>query len=167
MRWVRFVSVVVFVTILQAGLVDLFAISSANVKPDLLLVLVVFFAVYANTTEAIISAFAIGFAADLIGPAMGPRMISFGLVGTALAYLHRFIALRTMFYQAIAVFIAGLMAVFLSYLLDLLAMASDPAGMKAAVFWQCLYSAVVGPFLFLPCAWWMRIKTNRFRQNRS
>jgi len=30
------------------------------------------------------------------------------------------------------------------------------------ILWTSLYSAVIGPFLFLPCAWWMGIKTSRF-----
>ena len=165
MQWLRFVAIVVVATILQAGIVNDFAISSVNIKPDLLLILLVFFAVYANTTEAIITAFAIGFAADLIGPAMGPRMISFGIFGTALAYMHRFIAVRAMFYQAFAIFTVGLSAALLSYLLDLMTTANNLTSISAAIFWGPLYSAVIGPFLFLPSAWWMRIKTNRFRQN--
>jgi cell shape-determining protein MreD len=32
------------------------------------------------------------------------------------------------------------------------------------ILWRSVYSAVVGPFLFLPVAWWMRIRTHRLRQ---
>jgi rod shape-determining protein MreD len=110
MRWFRFSLFVIAVTLIQAGLVDI--ISLVNVRPDLLLILLVFFAIYCDTTEAIISSFAIGFAADIIGSAMGPQMISFGLFGTLLG--------------------------------------------------TSLYSAIIGPFLFLPSAWLMRIKTHQF-----
>ena len=74
MRWSRFGVLVVVVSLLQAGFV-----AALNIKPDLLLILLVFLAIYCNTTEAIVSSFTIGFAADLIGQAMGPQMISIGL----------------------------------------------------------------------------------------
>jgi rod shape-determining protein MreD len=103
MRWFRFAVFISLVTILQAGLVDIIAVTTLNIKPDLLLILLVFFATYCNTSEAIITSFTIGFAADLIGSAMGSQIISFGLFGTALAYLHRVITIRKMPYQALAI----------------------------------------------------------------
>jgi rod shape-determining protein MreD len=161
MRWYRFVVLVLLATILQAGF-----LSNFSIKPDLLLILLVFFAVYSNTSEAIISSFTIGFAADLIGPAMGPQTISFGLFGTVLAYLHRVIAIRKMPYQALAIFITAILTGTLTYLLNLLKSEPNPATTYSDIFKIALYSGIVGPFLFLPSAWWMRIKTNRFRRNR-
>jgi len=152
MRWYRFAVLVLLATVLQAGF-----LSNFTVKPDLLLILLVFFAVYSNTSEAIISSFTIGFAADLIGPAMGPQTISFGLFGTALAYLHQVIAIRKMPYQALVIFATGILAGTMVHLLNLI---------YSDIFKAALYSGIVGPFLFLPLAWWMRIKTNRFRRNR-
>lgn len=161
MRWYRFVVLVLLATILQAGF-----LSNFSIKPDLLLILLVFFAVYSNTSEAIISSFTIGFAADLIGPAMGPQTISFGLFGTALAYLHRVIAIRKMPYQALAIFITAILAGTLAYLLNLIKSEPNPAATYSDIFKTAFYSGIVGPFLFLPSAWWMRIKTTRFRRNR-
>jgi rod shape-determining protein MreD len=161
MRWYRFVVLVLLATILQAGF-----LSNFSIKPDLLLILLVFFAVYSNTSEAIISSFTIGFAADLIGPAMGPQTISFGLFGTVLAYLHRVIAIRKMPYQALAIFITAILTGTLTYLLNLLKSEPNPATTYSDIFKIALYSGIVGPFLFLPSAWWMCIKTNRFRRNR-
>ena len=159
MRWFRFAVIVLLATILQASL-----LANLNIKPDLLLILLVFFAIYCNTAEAIISSFAIGFAADLIGTTMGPQMISFGLFGTALAYLHRFIAIRKMPYQALAIFITGLFTNCLAYFLNFLK--GDPAAPNifTIIFGISLCSGLVGPFLFLPSAWWMHIKINRFRR---
>ncbi len=162
MRWYRFAVLVLLATILQAGF-----LSNFSIKPDLLLILLVFFAVYSNTSEAIISSFTIGFAADLIGPAMGPQTISFGLFGTALAYLHRVIAIRKMPYQALAIFATGILAGTLVHLLNLLKSESSSAGTYSDIFKIAFYSGIVGPFLFLPSAWWMRIKTTRFRRNRA
>jgi rod shape-determining protein MreD len=158
MRWFRFGVFILIVAILQASI-----LAGLNSKPDLLLILLVFFAIYCNTTEAIITSFVIGFVADIIGSAMGPYTISFGLFGTLLAYLHRAVAIRKMYYQAAAIFITCLLGGTLAYLLTFLKDASVASSVRGVVlFWTALYSAVVGPFLFLPLAWWMRINTHRF-----
>lgn len=162
MRWFRFAVLILAVTILQKG-----ALARFNTKPDLLLVLVVFFAIYCSTSEAIITSFAIGFAADLIGSPipMGPHMLSFGICGTALAYLNRVIAVRKMPHQALAIFVTTLLAGALTHLLAVL-IKSEPVSpnIYGALFWTSVSSAIVGPFLFLPAAWWMGIKIHRFRR---
>ena len=156
MRWLRFVSLILIVTLFQAGMVDM--ISLAKVKPDVLLILLVFFAIYCNTSEAIITSFMIGFAADLIGPAMGSQMVSFGLFGTLLAYLHRVIAFRTMPYQSLAISVTGLLAGILAILLIQLKGQHAIPGAHVVLLGTALYSGIIGPFLFLPSAWWMRIR---------
>jgi len=156
-RWFRFAVLLSLVTVLQAGL-----LAHWNVRPDLLLILLVFFAIYCDTYDAIITSFTIGFAADIIGSTMGPQIISFGLFGTLLAYLHRVIAIRRMPYQSAVIFVIGLLAGTLTYLLTILKGQSTTSSIYAVLFGTSLYSAIVGPFLFLPSAWWMRIKTHRF-----
>jgi rod shape-determining protein MreD len=158
MRWFRFGVLILLATVLQASF-----FADLNVKPDLLLILLVFFAIYCNTTEAIITSFTIGFAADLIGRTMGPQMISFGLFGTALAYLHQVIAIRKMSYQFLAIFITALLAGSLVFFLNFIKGEPTPPNIYTALFGIALYSSLVGPFLFLPSAWWMRIKINRLR----
>ncbi len=162
MRWFRFAVLVLFATVLQAGFMANF-----NYKPDLLLLLLVFFAVYCNTSEAIVSSFVIGFAADLIGPIMGPQTISFGLLGTLLAYLHRVLAIRKMHYQALAIFVTGILTDILVNLLNLIRGEPPLPGFFGSMLKISLISGIAGPFLFIPSAWWMRIKTNRFRRNRT
>jgi len=145
--------------VLQAGL-----LAHLENRPDLLLILLVFLAVYYTTPEAIITSFIIGFAADIIviGSAMGPQIISFGLFGTLLAYLNRVIAIRRMPYQAAAIFVTGLLTGTGAYLLASLKAQAPIPNVYIVLFTTSLYSAIVGPFLFLPLAWWMRIKTHRF-----
>ena len=162
MRWFRFAVLVLFATVLQAGF-----LANFSIKPDLLLILLVFFAVYSNTSEAIISSFVIGFAADLIGPVMGPQTISFGLLGTLLAHLHRVLAIRKMHYQALAIFVAATLTGILINLLNTLRGEPILSNVFGNMLKISLFSGIVGPFLFLPSAWWMRIKTNRFRRNRT
>lgn len=164
MRWIRFAVLILFVTVLQASLADVIAITRLNIKPDFLLILLVFFAINYSDSEAIISSFSIGFAADIIGSAMGVRMISFGLFGTLLAYLHGVIAIKRMSYQSAAIFITGFLTGVLAYFLTLFKGEQGESDIYSVIFWTSLYSSVVGPFLFLPTAWWMRIKTHRFGQ---
>jgi len=158
-RWLRFAVLLCLVTVLQAGL-----LAHLEDRPDLLLILLVFFAVYYTTPEAIITSFIIGFAADIIviGSAMGPQIISFGLFGTLLAYLNRVIAIRRMPYQAAAIFVTGLLTGAGAHLLASLKAQAPTPNVYTVLFTTSLYSAIVGPFLFLPSAWWMRIKTHRF-----
>jgi len=160
MRWFRFAVLILLAAILQASL-----FADVNIKPDLLLILLVFFAVYCNISEAIITSFMVGFAADLIGLAMGPQIVSFGLFGTALAYLHRVIAIKKMPHQALAIFVTALLAGALAYFLASLKGQPITPNIYVVLLGISLYSGIVGPFLFLPSAWWMRVKTNRLRRS--
>lgn len=166
MRWLRFAVFILVVTVLQAGVVESIAVTRWHIRPDLLLILLVFFSIYCNTSEAIITSFTIGFAADIIivGSAMGSQTLSFGLFGTLLAYLHRVVSFRKLPYQSAAIFITGILAGTLAYLLGLLKGQPSSPNIYAVVFGTSLYSSLVGPFFFLPSAWWMRIRTHRFRK---
>ncbi len=160
MYWIRFTALLLVAALLQAaGFLDVIAVTRLSVKPDLLLILLVFAAVYYNTTEVMITSFTIGFAADIIsvGSPMGPQIIGFGLFGTALAYLHRVIAIRRMPHQSVVIFIVCMLAGALAQLLALLVGKAAANGAWRFLFGTATYSAVVGPFLFLPMAWWMRI----------
>jgi rod shape-determining protein MreD len=159
MRWLRFAILIILTAVLQASL-----FADLNIKPDLLLILVVFFAIYCNISEAIITSFAIGFAADLIGAAMGPQIISYGLFGTALAYLHRVIAIRSMPHQAAAIFATAVSAGAAAYFLAALKDQPIAPNIHTVLLGIALYSSFVGPFLFLPTGWWMHIKTSRLRR---
>ena len=157
MRWFRFAVLILAVAILQKGI-----FMSWHTRPDSLLILLVFFAVYCNTSDAIITSFSIGFAADLIGLlSMGSHMIGFGVVGTLLAYLHRVITIRRKSYQAVAIFIVVFLTGAATNLL-----AREP--ISANLFWSLLRTAlcsgIVGPFLFPPVAWCMDMKINRARR---
>ena len=164
MRWVRFAVLIVIVTVLQASYTDIVAFK--NIKPDLLLILMVFFAIYCNTFDAIITSFAIGFAADIIGPAMGPGIISFGLIGTLLANLRRVITITKMPYQSLAIFACGVLIELLMVFLAFLKKQPTAQNVYSVLFWASLYSAIIGPFLFLPAAWLMRMKIQRFSHTK-
>ena len=168
MRWSRFAVLVIVATLLQTSLVDVVRWRQTDIKPDLLLILLVFFATHGNRTDVVITSFTIGFAADLIGPTMGlmgPQIISFGLFGTLLSDLNGVVSIRRMPYQAGAILIMGSLTALLSYLLTCLRAEHVAANLPTELFWQPLYSAILGPFLFLPVAWAMRM--NRRRPGRG
>jgi rod shape-determining protein MreD len=160
MRWLKFAVLVIIATIVQEGLADIFTI--AETKPDIMLILLVFFAVYSEPRDAIITSFVIGFAADLIGITMGANMLSFGITGTLLAQLHRFIAIRIMLVQGIAIFAVGIVCAIITYFLLGLQGLASAVTFNNMLIAQPIYSAVLGPFLFLPVAWWMRVDMKSF-----
>jgi rod shape-determining protein MreD len=164
MRWLRFAILVLLVTVLQTSLVDIIAVTNLDIKPNLLLILLVFFSIHCDANEVIITSFTIGFAADIIGPAMGPQIISFGLFGTLLADLRHVVAVRKMPHQALAIFATGFATTALARFLIFLKAEPGPPNIYTQLFWTPLYSAVLGPFLFLPSAWWMRIRTRRIKR---
>jgi rod shape-determining protein MreD len=161
MRWIRFAVLVLVASLLQTGLAGAMWILRADFKPDLLLILLVFFALRSQSTDAVIASFAIGFAADLSNPIagrlMGPRLLSFGVFGTLLSDLSNTIAPRRAIYQAITIFLMGCLTGGLSYLLAFLRTGAAPANLAGGCFWQPLYSALLGPLLFLPVGWCMQM----------
>ena len=163
MKWLRVALIVCFFALLQAGLVNALGVTSLNIKPDLLLVLLVFFAVFSTPRDAIITSFAIGFAADLIavGLPMGPRTISFGIIGTLAAHINSVLAVRKISHRAVAVFLCGLVAGVLCHFLTSVISHSAIPHAYVIIVGTSLYSSAISPFLFLSCDWLMRIKTNR------
>ena len=162
MHWLRFAVLLIITAILQAGFINTIAIS--DIKPDLLLVLLAFFAIFCKRSDAIITSFSIGFAADIIGRTMGPYMISFGLMGCTLAYLNKYISLKTMPSQAIIIFALGLLSGLTAKLLSLLQPNIPYQYTYSVLFAISLYSSIIGPFLFLPIAWSMHIKIHHRRK---
>jgi len=167
MRWFRFAVLVLIATILQTSLVGM--VSLRGVRPDLLLILLVFFAISIDPRDAIVASFAVGFAADLSNPIrglMGPQIISFGILGTLLSDVHSIMSIQRMAHLAVTVFVIGSLTALLSYLLTFFRAEPATAHFAAQLLWQPLYSAVLGPFLFFPIAWWMRISRKGRKRRR-
>ena len=110
MRWIRFTILILVAAILQTSLVQLLALTEAEIKPNLLLILLVYFSVHANGADGIITSFAIGLCADLIGSGVGPQMVSFGLTGSLLTEIRKLIDLRPILNQIIVVVLAGMLS---------------------------------------------------------
>jgi rod shape-determining protein MreD len=152
---------VLIATILQTSLISIIAIPALKVTPNLLLILLVFFAIHCKDIDAIITSFTIGLAADIISSTMGPQIISFGLFGTLLSDLHRTLTIKKMPYQSLVIFLTGVFTAGLAFFLNFLKSEPATSNIYIDLFGIPLYSALIGPFLFLPSAWWMRIKKRK------
>jgi rod shape-determining protein MreD len=163
MHWPRFAVLVLIATLLQKTWINTIAVTDLRVTPDLLLIMMVFFAVRCSEKDAIISSFALGFAADIAAPgfSLGPMIISFGVFGTGLSYLHRLISIKKVPHEAITIFIVGLGTAILAWLLARVASQSPRPGGFIALIGTSVYSAVLGPVLFLFLDWLMRIRNRR------
>lgn len=159
MRWIRFAVLVLVASILQAGLMDVLQVRP-GVKPDLMLILLIYFGSRCSSTDGVITSFAIGFVADLVSPirgVMGPRMISFGLFGSLLSDVQSVFSLKRPLYQGGAIFFLGVLIAVLSYLLASLRAQGGQTGLLAQFLWQPLYSGILGPLFSLPVGWWMHM----------
>ncbi len=163
MHWPRFAVLVLIATLLQKSWINTIAVTDLRVTPDLLLIAMVFFAVHCKEKEAIITSFVLGFAADIAatGFSIGPLIISFGLFGTGLSYLHRLISIKKVPHQAITIFVVGLGTAILAWLLARVAGQTPKPGGFIALIGTSIYSAVLGPVLFLFLDWLMPIKNRR------
>jgi rod shape-determining protein MreD len=133
---------------LQTNLVEVCAVTSAQIKPNLHLILLAFFSIHATAYDVIITSFIIGLCADLAGPAIGPQMISFGIMGTLLAELRQFVVLGRIPQQMLAIGVVGCVTAALAALMYPVKGISLAVHWDHALLWQPLYSAIIGPFLF-------------------
>lgn len=139
-------------------MIEQFSITSYNIKPHLLVIFLVFFAVYFPSADAVIASFAIGFLADLIGPAMGTYMLSYGVLGSVLVWLHRYLAIRRLTWQSVTIFLMAICVGLTAKFLTSFKGANVTSEVYSAIFASAVYSAIIGPFLFFPACWWMKIK---------
>ena len=147
MRWFQFTIFLVFCTVLNAcNLLN--DISLFDARPDLLLILLFFFTVKCETFDAMIISFAIGFAADISSTTMGPGIITFGIVGSAMSHISQIVAMKKKFHQGIVIFITALIVNSFVVLLAFFKIKQGPSSLFAAIVGSACYSAFVGPFLW-------------------
>jgi hypothetical protein len=96
---------------------------------------------------------------------MGPRIISFGVFGTLLSNLHNVISIRRFSHQAVALLLMGFVTPIFTQMLAHLRGDPAPLNIIRELFWQPAFTALVGPFLSLPMAWWMQMDSRRRRSS--
>ena len=150
MRWMRFFVFLLLATLLNAGnVLNTISVSSLHIKPDLLLIMLVFFTVNIATTDAIVASFAIGFAADISGGTVGPYMITFGVVGSFISQLQRVVVMKRMIHQAAAIFVIALVAGGMVQLLLSFKTDEPMSNVFRMILGGAVYSAVAGPLVWM------------------
>ena len=168
MRWVRFSTLLLVCTLLNAGnLLNSVSLSSFNIRPDLLLILLVFLAINCETSDAITASFIVGFAADISGSAIGPYMISFGLIGSVISQMHKVVIMKRMVHQAAAIFVAGIITGILARFLTFFKTGETASNVYVVVLGSCFYSALVGPVVWMglsALSGWLGVRKSRYRR---
>ena len=150
MHWIRFIILILVAAIVQTSLVSVMALTEAQIRPNLLLILMVFFAIHCPAQEAIVSAFVIGLFADLIGAGMGPLLLAYGVIGSLISEVRHSLMMRHIPQQMIAVLAAGFLCGLIALFLFKVKHCPLPTGVAHFIFWQPLYSAVLaGPMFWV------------------
>ena len=144
MKWLRFILLLLFIAVLQSGTVmNIFALTDRYIKPNMSLLLLVYFAINCDSYNAIITSFALGFAADLAGSVMGPHIISYGLTGVAVAYVRNIILMKKTGQQAAAIFAAGIFVELIAVLLTGFKASGLAKADGMEIFAVAVYSAIL------------------------
>lgn len=169
MRWARFSIILLVITSLNTGdMLGLISVGSLHIRPNLLLIILVFFASNCGMFDAIIASFAIGFAADISGSVMGPYTISFGLFGSLISQLRKVIIMKRMFHQSGAIIATGLLAGGLAHLLAFFKTHELAPNIYIALAGTAAYSGIIGPFIWLALAAiarWLGIQRSRLSRS--
>jgi rod shape-determining protein MreD len=166
MRWLRFSFLLLVVAFVQgSSLPDIVAVTKSGARPDFLLILLVFFALHCYGYEAVITSFAIGFAADIVNQAIGPYLISFGLFGAFLGSMRQVIAIRRTLHVVGTVVASGIAAGLLAQLLGLIKGQSWQPDTFSLLLGSAIYSGLLAPYIFsglLSIIDWLGVKKYHF-----
>jgi rod shape-determining protein MreD len=148
MRWIQFAVLVIITALLQPAVSQLIEITRLDARPDFLLIIMVYFAVNAEGADAIIASFALGLAADIAMGMPGPRMLAFGICGTALNSMRRYILLNRKLHVFIVVLITALVAGLIADALGLFRVRESVRAILLRTPSSALYSAILAPYVF-------------------
>ena len=166
MRWVRFSIILFAATLLNSGnMLNIISVGSLNIKPDLLLILLLFFGINCEATTAVAASFAIGFAADISGSSMGPYIISFGLFGSLISQMRKVVIMKRMTHQGAAIFFTGIIAGGLAHVLNLFKTGEVASNLFVVQTGTSLYSGLIGPLVWLVLSRiseWLGIREHHF-----
>lgn len=150
MKWIRFTILLLTLTLMNVhSLMDYIAIGAQDIKPDLLLILLVFISINCNPYDTLIAGFAIGFAADISGEAIGPATLMFGLCAGAISFVRQVVIMKRAIHQGLAVLVVGVLAGFMVELLTLMKTGECVASVFTVVAGTALYSAIAAPFVWV------------------
>ena len=150
MRWFRFLIILLVMTLLNAGnLLNTIAVTDSNIRPNLLLILLVFFALNCDGIEAVIVSFTIGFAADISGTVMGPCFLSYGLIGTLISQFRKVVIMKRVTYQILAISITTLVVGSLVSILMYVKTRESMMNTNTVLLGTAVYSGLVSPVIWV------------------
>jgi rod shape-determining protein MreD len=171
MKWLRFTFLIIIVAVLQISTVmNLLELTDLRIRPNILLVLLVYFAIHCDSYDAVITSFALGFAADITGAVIGPHFISYGIIGTALAHLRKAILLKNTRQQALTIFITGILTEVVALMLTGL----KASGLAKTGIFEIIAVAVYSAVIWFLIKWfvgttgkWLGVGVHRFGARTS
>ncbi|MFI4910645.1 MAG: rod shape-determining protein MreD [Sedimentisphaeraceae bacterium JB056] len=149
MKWINFVVTVLVVTLINAGSVmELITISSLDIRPDLLVAALAFFAYISDRRDAIIASFMIGFMADISGSTMGPAMIAYGIVGVSFSAMRDVLLMDRVRNRIFAIFLISVCIMAIIDTLNAFKIGQHIAKPYLAIPLSSVYTALIGAFLW-------------------
>lgn len=149
MRWFTFTIALLAATLLDAGnVLSLFEIGGWQIRPGILVTLLVYYAIACRSNEAITCSFLIGIAADLATGTMGPHMLCYGLFGALLNSIGGALTTRRSILQAVFVFFTAFVTGICAYWLSLLKTRHSLPDVYAITLLTALYSGILAPLVW-------------------
>ncbi len=149
MKWLNFIITIMAVTLINAGSVMGFiTISNLEIRPDLLIAALAFFAYISDRRDAIITSFMTGFMADISGSTMGPAMIAFGIVGVCFSALRDVLLMERRRNRFGAIFLMAMAVMLIIDLLTALKTGQHITRPYLVIPLCSFYTALVGAFIW-------------------
>lgn len=150
MNWFVFAITTLIAALIQGGnLLNFASFTEYTIKPDLLIILLIFICIYAEPSKAVAASFFIGFAADIITPAMGPNMVSYVIVASLLTTFQRVLRLNDLLLDSGLIFITALITASFSSVISCFTTDISCHHFLFRLFATALYTAILGPFIWL------------------
>jgi len=166
MKWFRFSILILATTVIgSSAFMDVISLTEQHIKPNLLLIMLVYFAISCDSYDAIICSFSIGLAADITGTLIGPCFLSYGIIGTVLTYVRKVIILKKTGQQACAIIITGILVQLVAVILMKIKVSNVTNAGFFIAFATSMYSAILWFLLKLPVQTlgkWLGIGVHRF-----
>ncbi len=149
MKWLNFIVTIMIVTLINAGsIMRLITIGSFEIRPDLLIAALAFFAYISDRRDAIITSFMVGFMADISGSTMGPSLIAFGIVGVCFSAMRDVLLMDRRRNRVGAIFLMSIAVMIIVDILTAMKTGHHIARPYSTIPLGSLYTAVVGAIIW-------------------
>lgn len=149
MKWLNFIIIVVVITLINAGSVmGLLSISSLQIRPNLLIAVLAYFAYISERRDVIITSFMVGFMADISGATMGPSLIAFGIVGVSFAAMRDVLLMERRRNRVVTIFLMSVAVMIIADMLTSMKINQHITRPLVTIPLNALYTAIAGAFLW-------------------